>query len=192
MEILTKRFMLRDFVHADVPQFAAYHADPRFLRFYGEEEAKPGHAAELIELFRRWAAEQPRLNYQLAIVRRGEVQHLVGCCGLRRADSEPGKAELGIELAPLYWGRYGYAIEAMHALVEFGFGELGLQEIYGDTINANSRIARLAESFGATAVSRPTPDWMAAKGWSRMEWQITRAQWEDGRLAWRLGRRAKF
>jgi RimJ/RimL family protein N-acetyltransferase len=125
MEIVTKRFLLRDFIEDDSPAFEAYHADARSLEFYGAEEAKPGHALELLEIFKSWACEHPRRNYQLAIVQRQESQVLVGCSGLRSADSDARKAELGIELAPNYWARYGYAIEAMHALVEFGFGSLG-------------------------------------------------------------------
>jgi RimJ/RimL family protein N-acetyltransferase len=34
--------------------------------------------------------------------------------------------ELGIELAPNYWGRYAYAIEVGRALLDFGFRELRL------------------------------------------------------------------
>jgi ribosomal-protein-alanine N-acetyltransferase len=176
MEIVTKRFFLRDFTAADIPAFVAYHADPRSLAFYGTDEATPGHAQELLALFTQWAGEQPRCNYQLAIRQRKEPQLLVGCCGLRRADVEARQAELGIELAPQYWGRYGYAIEVVRALVEFGFGRLGLQEMYGSTVSANVRIARLVSAFGAVARARPTPAWMAARGWSRIEWQITRAQ----------------
>jgi [ribosomal protein S5]-alanine N-acetyltransferase len=191
MKLLTKRFVLRDFVREDAPHFEAYHADPRTLQFYDDEDATPGHARDLIELFMAWASEYPRLNYQLAIFRRDDARTLIGCCGLRRAGSEPGKAELGIELAPAHWSRYGYAIEVMEALVDFGFGELGLQDIYGGTVSANSRIARLAESFGAVAVTRPAPAWMVARGWSAVEWQVTRAQWEGGRLTIRSSRRAK-
>ena len=181
MEIVTKRFLLRDFIEDDAPAFEAYHADPRSLEFYGADEAKPGHAQELLEIFKNWAGEHPRRNYQLAILQRKEPHILVGCCGLRSADPEARKAELGIELAPNYWGRYGYAIEVMRALVEFGFGSLGLKEIYGGTVSANARIARLVGAFGAVAIARPTPAWMAARGWSRIEWQITRAQWESRR-----------
>lgn len=182
MEISTKRFLLRDFVPEDTPAFEAYHADPHSHEFYGDEQAEPTHATDLLELFSKWAAERPRLNYQLAMVLRNEAQTLIGCCGLRSADSEPGRAELGIEMAPTYWGRYGYAIEAMRALIEFGFVTLGLREIYGGTVDANFRIARLVQSFGASAMIRPTPEWMSAKGWSKIEWQVTREQWENGRL----------
>lgn len=182
MELTTRRFLLRDFTDADTPAFEAYHNDPRSHEFYGSEQAKPEHASELIALFKAWATVQPRLNYQLAISPRSDVQRLIGCCGLRCADAEPGTAELGIELAPEYWGRYAYAVEVIRALVEFGFGALKLHTIYGGTVSANSRIARLVEAFGATAITRPTPDWMSGKGWTKVEWQISRQQWESGGL----------
>lgn len=191
MEIVTKRFLLREFVDADLPAFHAYHTDPRSLEFYGTDESKPDHAQELIEIFKAWAGERPRLNYQMAIVRRDEARQLIGCCGLRSKDSEPGRAELGIELAPDYWGRYGYAIEVMRALVHFGFAELELKEIYGGAVSVNARIARLARAFGAVAVERPTPAWMVARGWHQVEFQIMRAQWKQGRLTMQLSRRPR-
>ncbi|QEA39637.1 GNAT family N-acetyltransferase [Pistricoccus aurantiacus] len=178
MQLTTNRFLLRDFVDADLPAFAAYHADPRSTELYGPDETNPVLAAELIELFRTWAFETPRLNYQLAIIRRGGT--LVGCCGLRGKGAEPGRAELGVELAPEYWGRYGYALEVMKRLANFGFSDLELTEIYGSTVSANAKVARLAGSLGAVSVERPTPDWMVARGWRQIEWQISREQWQAG------------
>lgn len=177
MELVTRRFILRDFGNGDTAAFEAYHNDPRSQEFYGSEQANPEHARELIDLFKAWAAEQPRLNYQLAIVLRDAPQVLIGCCGLRCANAEAGTAELGIELAPEYWGRYAYALEVMRALAVFGFDTLELHTIYGGTVSANSRIARLVEAFGATAVTRPAPDWMSNKGWPHVEWPMTRQQW---------------
>ena len=183
MEIVTRRFLLRDFNESDQPAFLAYHADPRSLAFYGPDDAEPGHAQRLLETFKMWAAERPRRNYQLAIIQRKEPQILVGCCGLRSSGCEAGDAELGIELAPQYWGRYGYAIEVAVALCEFGFGDLGLERIYGGTVSANARIARLARWFGAViAKTSAGPAWMQDRGWTQIEWQITRAQWEGVRL----------
>lgn len=181
MEIITKRFLLRDFIQDDLPAFTAYHKDPRSLEFYGIEEAKPNHAQELFQVFKTWSLENPRRNYQLAIVKR-ELLQLIGCCGLRCNDSED-QAELGIELAPQYWGRYKYALEIMSSLAEFGFGSLGLKTIYGSTVSANNRIMRLAKFWGAIAIEHPTPDWMVARGWSKVEWQITKQQWESNHLS---------
>ncbi len=178
MQLTTNRFLLRDFVDADLPAFAAYHADPRSTEFYGPDKRSPDFSIELIELFKIWASETPRINYQFAIIRRGGP--LIGCCGLRGKSAAPGRAELGVELAPEYWGRYGYALEVMKRLANFGFTDLQLTEIYGRTVSANTKIARLASSFGAISVDLQTPDWMVEKGWRQIEWQISREQWQAG------------
>ena len=175
MQLTTKRFLLRDFVADDLPAFEAYHADPRSSELYGPEEDNPELAGDLVRLFMAWSAEEPRLNYQFAIVRRDGA--LIGCGGLRLRDAGPGRAELGVELAPEYWGRYGYAAEIMKGLVDFGFDDLGLTQIFGSTVSANSKIARLVSAFGAVSVERSTPGWMVAKGWRQIEWQIDRGQW---------------
>ena len=178
MEILTGRFLLRDFIEADRAAFVSYQADPRARAFYGPAEPGPDQADRLFETFRSWARERPRLNYQLAIVQRAEPHALVGCCGLRRAGAEPGEAELGIELAPAYWGRYGYAVEVGRALLDFGFGTLGLDAVSGSTVSANGRVQRLAAWFGAEVASvRPGAAWMAEREWSEVRWQIRRDGW---------------
>lgn len=45
---------------------------------------------------------------------------------------EHGKYEVGYRLEKASWGQ-GYATEITHALLEYGFNELGLIEIYGTT-----------------------------------------------------------
>lgn len=179
MEIATRRFLLRDFVESDRSPFLAYQADPRNLTFYGSEESSAEHAAYLFEMFQRWAFDLPRLNYQLAIAQRQEPYSLVGCCGLRGMECKKGEMEFGIELAPNYWGRYAYAIEVGRALLDFGFRELKLNVIFGSTVSANVRIARLAEWSGAEVVAiRPGSSWMSERGWNEVDWRITTEQWD--------------
>ena len=131
MEIISQRFLLRDFAESDGPAFLAYHADPRYAEFYAPEEVGPDQGQELLQRFSRWATERPRRNYQFAIAYFGNPRELVGCCGLRGEGFGADRAELGIELAPLYWGRYGYAIEIASALLKFGFRDLELTEVRG-------------------------------------------------------------
>jgi [ribosomal protein S5]-alanine N-acetyltransferase len=131
MEIMTKRFLLRDFVESDRSLFLDYQADPRNLIFYGSEESTVEHATNMFEMFQSWSSDLPRLNYQLAITfgtaklnaQRQEPYTLVGCCGLRGMECKAGEMEFGIELAPNYWGCYAYAIEIGQALLDFGFRE---------------------------------------------------------------------
>ncbi|WP_404788406.1 GNAT family N-acetyltransferase [Altericista sp. CCNU0014] len=187
MEIETKRFLLRDFIESDRAAFLAYQADPRNLTFYNPNESNPfreaslqeNRAARLFELFQTWADERPRLNYQLAIVQRQSPHALVGCGGLRTINNTTNEMELGIELAPTYWGSYAYAIETGVALLEFGFRELKLETISGSTVSANAKIARLAEWAGAEIVTIcPGESWLSERGWSEVKWRMTRSQWE--------------
>jgi [ribosomal protein S5]-alanine N-acetyltransferase len=179
MEITTKRFLLREFTDEDGPAFLAYQSDPRYAQFCAPGEVGVNHARELLRRFRQWAAERPRRNYQLAISDIRHPQELMGCCGLRCEGYGPDQAEMGIELAPRYWGRYAYAIEIASALIDFGFTTLGLSEVRGISVSANSRVARLAHRYGFVAVGRrPGPEWMRARGWRHTEWQLRRERWE--------------
>ncbi|MBN8564195.1 MAG: GNAT family N-acetyltransferase [Leptolyngbya sp. UWPOB_LEPTO1] len=178
MEIITKRFLLRDFVQEDEPAFLAYHADPRYAEFCSPEEVTPDFTDQLFQRFMEWATDVPRCNYQLAVIDRRNLE-LIGCGGLRQDNDATGQAELGIELAPLYWGRYAYAIEIGKALIDFGFRNLGLEEIIGISVSANLRVSRLAERYGFQVLdAQPGSDWMQMQGWSQIKWQLTRESWE--------------
>jgi ribosomal-protein-alanine N-acetyltransferase len=170
MEISTKRFLLREFTDEDGPAFLAYQSDPRYAQFCGPKEVGVDHARELLRQFREWAAERPRRNYQLAMPVIRHPQELLGCGGLRCEGYGPDQAELGIELAPQYWGRYAYAMEIASALIDFGFTTLGLSEVRGISVSANSRVACLAHRYGFVAVGRrPGSEWMHARGWHHTE-----------------------
>jgi RimJ/RimL family protein N-acetyltransferase len=179
MEITTKRFVLRELTAEDGPAFLAYQSDPRYAQFCAPNEVGVDHAQMLLRQFREWAAARPRRNYQLAISAICNPQELMGCCGLRCEGYAPDQAEMGIELAPRYWGRYAYAIEIASALIDFGFTTLGLSEVRGLSVSANSRVARLAHRYGFIAVGeRPGSDWMRARRWHHTEWQLTYERWK--------------
>jgi RimJ/RimL family protein N-acetyltransferase len=55
--------------------------------------------------------------------------------------------EIGWRLAPACWGS-GYATEGARAALDFGFGELGLEEIVSFTVPANTRSRRVMEKLG--------------------------------------------
>lgn len=112
-------------------------------------------------------------------MQRRESYVLIGCCGLQGKGYDAGQMELGIELAPDYWGRYAYAIVVGRALLDFGFRELNLDLISGSTVSANVQIAQLAEWIGAEVVAtRPGSTWMSERGWRQVNWRITRSQWD--------------
>lgn len=177
MRILTSRLLLRDFVEADRSAFLAYQADPRYRRLYDIPEGQDCHARELFATFLAWQADQPRQNYQVGFIDQ-RTDRLIGCGGLRIRQADPTIAVFGIELSPVVWGRYGLAVEAVAALIDYGFDTMHLQRIIGSTASANTRVEKLARWFGAVIVeSRAGPGWMSTRGWSEVDWVIDRATW---------------
>ena len=80
---------------------------------------------------------------------RGEKE-MVGFTGLKSVPPEmpfSPAIEVGWRLARSHWGR-GLATEAARAALEFGFGELGLDEIVAFTTPANSRSRAVMERLG--------------------------------------------
>ena len=179
MEIQTQRFLLRDYIVEDIDEFAAYHADKRSQEYYPPATDEMPTPEELVRLFMAWASTEPRLNYQLAVIHRKPPHELVGCGGVRCADTEAGSGELGIELAPQFWSHPGYAVEVLHALAEFAFDRLSLQQVFGNAIDANNRLGRLVDALGATSQPVATPSWMVEKGWTQVRWQLTADAWCD-------------
>lgn len=183
MQLLTPRLILREYVPTDLDTLLAHHADPRAREFYGPDEASPSSVRELLRAFMTWASEEPRRNWQLAITRRGALDQAIGSCGLRQTGLEHGRADLGVELAPDSWG-HGYGIEALTALIDFGFRELALLSIRGETVSANTRVARLVERVGFRFNgSREGPDWMIGRGWTYAEWELERDSWNGARIS---------
>ena len=172
MEIVTQSLLLREFAEHDLPAFLAYHADRKYAEYYAPDEAQADYTRALFRMFRRWAIERPRQNYQVAAAQLSEPGELIGCCGLRREGLRAGRAEFGIELAPRFWDR-GFGAEAARAILEFGFRELALDDVRAVSVSANVRITRLLRRLGFTVVgTRVGPDWMHARGWSQTEWRI--------------------
>ncbi len=177
MHITTARLELREYVPDDLEALLAYQNDSRTREFYGPDEVLPEQIPELLRTFLSWAAEEPRRNWQLAVALLDEQRSLVGSAGLRQAGMQPGRAELGIDLAPDVWGQ-GYGTESAMALLDFGFRRLGLASVRGLTASANVRVASLVQRLGFRFTgNRPGPDWMTQRGWTYAEWELLLDDW---------------
>jgi RimJ/RimL family protein N-acetyltransferase len=130
----------------------------------------------LVEMFIRWAGENPRQNFQLAIIDR-ETNALLGSCGIRKEGSPPDQAEFGIGIGADWWGR-GIAQEAARTILRFGFSELGLREVRGVAVSGNVAVTKLVQRLGFNwGTVRPGDAWMTERGWSAVDWVITRETW---------------
>lgn len=75
---------------------------------------------------------------------------VAGFAGLRSVEnSDPEEVELLYGLYPRYWHK-GLAVEASRAVLQYGFDEVGLEEITGDTDTPNAASIRTIERLGMT------------------------------------------
>jgi [ribosomal protein S5]-alanine N-acetyltransferase len=177
--IPAKGILLRDFCWDDLPQYQAVRSDPKFQRFYSEEDSAPEKAKELLEIFIAQSRETPRTKYQLAIV--SNTGDLMGSCGIRI--ETPGHASIGCELGRRWHGT-GAARYAAEALLEFGFAKLAVQRIFAETISENKAAIKLCKSVGMSIESERVNDRrFKDQTWTttilairREEWQATLAE----------------
>jgi [ribosomal protein S5]-alanine N-acetyltransferase len=106
---------------------------------------------------------------------------LIGNCGLRRGSAGSSEANIGFELDSDYWNS-GYASEAVHALLEFGFRNLDLKRIWGWCLTDNTRSARVMEKCGLRLERRePEQSVIDNKHYDILVYAITLRDWQKTR-----------
>ena len=145
MELSTPRLRLRPFQEADAEDLFAYARDPRV----GPAAGWPPH--ENIEESRRIIATVFAREGTFAMVDQasGRVIGSVGFVGRHPAGLHPycPDDEIGYALHPAFWGR-GLASEAVRAVLEYGFTQLGLQRIWCGHYAGNWRSCRCMRACG--------------------------------------------
>ncbi len=144
----TQRLILRPWCEADLEPFAVLNADPRVMEFFpscytrAESDALAGRVMEYFAKhgYGLWAVELP-----------GGCPFLgfVGLSTPRFEASFTPCVEIGWRLALDHWGK-GYAREAAHASIDFGFDTLKLDGIVSFTSQLNLRSQRVMQAIGMT------------------------------------------
>jgi RimJ/RimL family protein N-acetyltransferase len=129
-------------------------------------------------MFIGWQKELPRIKFQLAIALPGQNQ-LIGSCGIRKKQSGSHQAELGYEIAPLYWGQ-GYATEAAQKMLNFGFEHLNLHRVWASCLVENKASARVLEKLGMQQEGRIRQNrWMKNRYWDTFIYGILKREWAE-------------
>lgn len=146
MRIETERLIIREFVLQDTEAVHRYASDPLVTAYMDWGPNSEQETADFIIRAVRMQQQQPRTDFELAVVLK-ETDALIGGCGIHM--SEPLQGEIGYCLGPLYW-RHGYASEAAAALLQFGFHELGLHRIFATCRPQNIGSAAVMIKIGMT------------------------------------------
>ena len=98
--------------------------------------------------------EQEREFYETVVSDDGAANLLVcvdgeavGTIGLEPADAVAGTGEIGLFLAPEFWGR-GYGTEASRLVTDFAFAERRLHRVVARVLAPNVGSARIWETLG--------------------------------------------
>ena len=114
-------------------------------------------------------------HYEWGVVRRTD-RAFIGTCGFGEIDFARGVGDINYVLAKPYWGK-GYATEAVAAVLQFGFGRLGLRLIEAQAFRDNSASIRVMAKLGLRY--RETRPVSQESGPSRpvCVWQIESERW---------------
>lgn len=167
--LTTERLILRQFKETDWQAVHEYASDPEVVRYLSWGPNTEEDTRDFVGRAIARHLEQPRQNYEFAMVLKAEDK-LVGHCGIGMSDaSHHTEAWIYYFLNRSYWGR-GYATEAVHALLEFGFFQLKLHRIFATCDPENSISASVLQKVG-----------MQREGCLRQH-ELIRGEWRDSLL----------
>jgi [ribosomal protein S5]-alanine N-acetyltransferase len=154
----TARMLLRDLIPDDAAPMHLLRSDTTVTRYCAYIASQmPEEAEAWVRDTMVHNAMRPRLSYNLAIVRKEDGQ-IMGWIGIGKAsDPSLGEMSFGYALRPAYWGE-GYMTEALTALLEFAFEELGARSVQGECDAQNPASARVMEKAGLIFVERRAED----------------------------------
>lgn len=141
----TSRLFLRPFRESDAEDLYAYARDPRVGPIAGwPVHSSPEESREII----RTVFSAPNV-FALELRETGQVIGSAGLVGRHPAGEFPGcpDDEIGYALSPAYWGR-GLVPEAVEALLQYGFTQLGLRRLWCGHYAGNWRSDRVIRKCG--------------------------------------------
>jgi RimJ/RimL family protein N-acetyltransferase len=160
-QLRTERLLLRRWRDTDREPFAAMNADPVVMEFF-PKLLTPAESDDFVDRIEH--AFEAR-GWGLWAVEVAEHGAFAGFVGLWPADFDAPftpAVEIGWRLNSPFWGK-GYAPEAARAALQFGFEQLGLDEIVSFTAVINQRSQRVMQKIGMTSdpaesFDHPRPD----------------------------------
>ena len=142
----TARLRLTKLVKADAEAMFISRADPEVCRYQTFEPGKTADVQEWVAALELNAFDTPGTRFQFAI-RVKETEEMIGDLGAHFIAEDPRQVEIGFTLAPRHQGK-GYATEAVTALLDHLFGELGKHRVFASVDPRNTACLALLERLG--------------------------------------------
>ena len=145
--LTTSRLLLRNIRPEDAGALFAIRSDEEGMKYFGHEpHTSLDETKDLIKLMEERYVRKEALHWCITL--RGE-DRLIGTGNLFQFNEEFHYAATGYELNRALWGK-GIMIEAMSAILTFGFSDLGLHRIEAVIDIENVRSKNLLLRLGFT------------------------------------------
>ena len=143
--LVTPRLKLRTISQQDADALFEIHSDAETMRWYGVDPiTRQSEAMRLADLFSGWFVAGSGFRWGLE---RLEDGRLIGTCGLFRWNRSWRNCVTGYELARDCHGQ-GYMREALAAILDYGFDEMGLHRVQAEAHGSNEGSIGLAKRMG--------------------------------------------
>jgi ribosomal-protein-alanine N-acetyltransferase len=178
-QLETERLALRELRLDDAESLFAVLGDEQVTRFYDDEVyTEVSQASEQIEAWAEGFRARRCIRWGIA---RREDGVIIGTCGYYGFHSWHRRGGIGYELARSFW-RQGIMTEALGAIIEFGFGKIGLNRIQAVVMPENEGSVKLLGKLGfrQEGVLREYENW-GNKGYvDVMMFSLLRREYERG------------
>ena len=155
----TESLLLRPLRESDAPALFGIFSDPRVTRYLSRPSWP--NIAIAHERIARDVEAMSAGRYACFGIEQTVDGRLLGECSLFNLQEQCRRAEIGYTLAFEAWGK-GYMNEALNALLEFGFSELGLNRVEADIDPRNLRSAKSLERLGFKKEGHLRERWIVA------------------------------
>lgn len=140
----TKRLVLREITPGDCDAIFKNFSDPEIASWFFEVPyTQKEQAIQIIEAFKQEFEQGKGITWAITL---RPADLCIGTCGFGTVETG-GSGEIGFDLAKEHWG-HGIMVEALIAVITYGFKELNLNRIEAHTYSNNVRAIRLLERLG--------------------------------------------
>ncbi|MEU3912563.1 MULTISPECIES: GNAT family N-acetyltransferase [unclassified Streptomyces] len=147
--ITTERLRLRPLTENDTDWWVRLHADEEVGRYVGHYTHAQA-VTRLHDIQQQWTER----GHGLCAVELRTTGETIGRCGLNWWEQFQ-ETEIGWTFARPHWG-HGYATEAARAVLDWGFGPLGLDRITAMIHHGNTGSTAVAARLGFTPLREDT------------------------------------
>jgi RimJ/RimL family protein N-acetyltransferase len=138
-----KSVRLRQIEESDLPKLRDWRNSP-YIRAY-TREYRPLNMLNQKKWFESLFTDQSNIMF---VIEKKDDEAVIGCCGLTHINWKEGHGEVSIYIGEEKWQEKGYASDALHLLLKYGFCELRLHRIYAIIFEYNESSIKFFEKNG--------------------------------------------